>query len=103
MNNPSLLANWVRLFREKGLEGLSTKPRGRPSNMSKEKNDSQKPNDSKDTSSLTDREKAQAERIEELEIENAFLKELRRLRNVEFQERAKNSHESSTFSEDDSN
>lgn len=103
MNNPSLLAVWVKSFREKGIEGLSNKPRGRPSTISKEKETTQKPKVSKDTSPLTDLEKAQAERIEELEIENAFLKELRRLRNAEFQEQANNSHESSTSSEDNSN
>jgi transposase len=103
MNNPSLLAGWVKAFREKGFEGLSNKPRGRPSTMSKKKNNSQKPKVSKGTAPLTDLEKAQAERIEELEIENAFLKELRRLRNEELQERANNSHESSTSSEDNSN
>jgi transposase len=103
MNNPPLLANWVRTFREEGIDGLSTKPRGRPSTMPKEKNKSQKPKVSKDTSPLTNREKAQAKRIRELEIENAFLKELRRLRNVESQKRANNSHESSTSSDDNSN
>jgi transposase len=103
MNNPSLLAIWVKSFRENGFEGLSNKPRGRPSTMSKKKNNSQKPKVSKGKSCLTDLEKAQAERIEELEIENAFLKELRRLRNAEFQERVNNSHESSTSSEDNSN
>lgn len=103
MNNPSVLTNWVIKFREEGIDGLSTKPRGRPSKMSKKKEQPKKPKVSKDLSLPTDREKAQAKRIRELEIENAFLKELRRLRNVESQKRANNSHGSSTSSEEDSN
>ena len=35
MNNPSMIARWVIDFREKGIEGLKSKKRGRPSKMSK--------------------------------------------------------------------
>lgn len=35
MNNPSMIARWVMNFREKGIEGLKPKKRGRPSKMSK--------------------------------------------------------------------
>jgi transposase len=51
-----------------------------------------------------DRMKVLEKRIRTLEIENAFLKELRKLRKQEAQQRRRNqSHESSTASEDHSN
>ena len=33
INNPSIIARWVKDFREKGIEGLEPKKRGRPSKM----------------------------------------------------------------------
>ena len=33
INNPSMISRWVKEFREKGIEGLKPKKRGRPSNM----------------------------------------------------------------------
>lgn len=36
INNPPLIASWMRKFREDGVDGLS-KTKGRPSNMSKKK------------------------------------------------------------------
>ena len=35
INNPSMIARWVNDFREKGIEGLKSKKRGRPSKMAK--------------------------------------------------------------------
>ena len=35
INNPSIIARWVKDFREKGIEGLEPKKRGRPSKMPK--------------------------------------------------------------------
>ena len=35
MNNPSMIARWVMDFRKKGIEGLKSKKRGRPSKMPK--------------------------------------------------------------------
>ena len=35
INNPSMIARWVKDFREKGIEGLKSKKRGRPSKMPK--------------------------------------------------------------------
>lgn len=40
MNNPSIIARWVIDFREKGIEGLKSKKRGRPSAMPKSQNKS---------------------------------------------------------------
>ncbi|OQO83990.1 transposase [Enterococcus casseliflavus] len=51
-----------------------------------------------------DRIKELEKQVRSLQIENAFLKELRKLRNQEAQQRHKNlSHESSLASEDHSN
>ena len=33
INNPPMIARWVKEFREEGIEGLKPKKRGRPSNM----------------------------------------------------------------------
>ena len=35
INNPSIITRWVKDFREKGIEGLKPKKRGRPSKMAK--------------------------------------------------------------------
>ena len=43
INNPSMITRWVNEYREKGIEGLKSKKRGRPSKMSKS------PKKSKDT------------------------------------------------------
>ncbi|MEB3429003.1 IS3 family transposase [Citroniella saccharovorans] len=38
INNPAIIARWVIDFRNQGLDGLRPKKRGRPSSMSKDKN-----------------------------------------------------------------
>lgn len=102
INNPPLIASWMRKFRDEGVEGLS-KPKGRPSNMTKKKESIKR----KATKIMTDdseRIKALEKQVRSLQIENAFLKELRKLRKQEAQQRRKNqSHVSSTASEDHSN
>lgn len=40
ISNPSTLVRWVNDFREKGIEGLKPKKRGRPSTMPKSQNKS---------------------------------------------------------------
>ncbi len=78
INNPSMIARWVNNFREKGIEGLRSKKRGRPSKMSKSQNKSK---DSKVESSanITNSEKellTQAqlkEKIKKLEEKNYWL------------------------------
>lgn len=70
MNNPALLANWVRAFQEDGIEGLKPKPKGRPS-MSKKNN--------KQPKKTSTREELEREN-ELLRLENAYLKKLRAFR-----------------------
>lgn len=102
INNPPLIASWMRKFREEGVEGLS-KPKGRPSVMIKKKKEL-KNKKTKITSEESERIKVLEKQVRSLQIENAFLKELRKLRKQEAQKRHKNQlHELSTTSEDHSN
>lgn len=100
INNPALVANWMRTFRAEGIDGLS-KMKGRPSILTKKK---EVKKTKKETPEERDRIKELEKQVRSLQIENAFLKELRKLRKQEAQQRRKNqSHESSTASEDPSN
>lgn len=103
IKNPSLVAKWVNDFRIAGPDALRPKKKGRKKtlNIKKSKNlsafNEEKPVDTS------------AEHIKELEdenlklrIENAYLKELRRLR-LEEEALLKKQRELSTVSEDNSN
>ena len=103
INNPSLVARWVNDFRIAGPDALRPKKKGRKKTLDirefkkPSKSDEEKPVDTS------------AEHIKELEdenlklrIENAYLKELRRLR-LEEEALLKKQRESSTVSEDSSN
>ena len=94
--SPSLLCRWVSDFRKYGTSGISDKPRGRPSVMPKKK-EIQKTETVGSVSSDAERIKELEEKVLHLEIENAFLKELRRLRLEE--ETKKKSQELSAVSE----
>ena len=102
ITNPSLIAAWVSRFRIAGPDALRPHKKGRRKTLEKpEKKSSALPIESPvDTS---------AEHVKELEdellklrIENAFLKELRRLR-LEDEAKMRERRESSTASEDSSN
>lgn len=93
MNNPPLIANWLRTYRKFGIDGLS-KQKGRPPTMPKKKPNETQPLPNKHS---------QLEKLEKenrmLKIENAYLKELRRLR-LEDEQKMNESHESFIASED---
>ncbi|MBF1708814.1 MAG: IS3 family transposase [Streptococcus sanguinis] len=81
INNPSMIANWVNRFRAAGPDALKSRRKGRKKTLDKPKIDSEA---QKAEERIVD---TSAEHIRELEdellklrIENAFLKELRRLR-----------------------
>ena len=102
ITNPSMIVNWVNRFRIAGPDALRPHKKGRRKTLEKpEKKSSTLPIESPvDTS---------AEHVKELEdellklrIENAFLKELRRLR-LEDEAKMRERRESSTASEDSSN
>ena len=102
INNPSLITNWMRKFRAEGIEGLS-KAKGRPSEMPKKEKQKKRISPERDALEQA-RIKELEKQVRSLQIENAFLKELRKLRKQEAQQRRRNqSHESSTASEDNSN
>ena len=103
IKNPSLIVKWVNDFRIAGPDALRPKKKGRKKTLDirefkkSSKSDEEKPVDTS------------AEHIKELEdenlklrIENAYLKELRRLR-LEEEALLKKQRESSTVSEDSSN
>ncbi len=94
ISNPSLICRWVDEFRTADPGGLRERPKGRSANMSKQKkklNDNSI--DSNELQKLLDENT-------KLKIENAYLKELRRLR---LEREAQNKkRESSVISEENS-
>ena len=78
INNPSIITRWVKDFREKGIEGLKSKKRGRSSRMSKSQNKSKdtKIESSANISNSENESLTQAqlkEKIKKLEEKNYWL------------------------------
>ena len=78
INNPSIIARWVNEYREKGIEGLKPKKRGRPSTMPKSQNKSKntKIESTTNISNLENQSLTEAqlkEKIKELEERNYWL------------------------------
>ena len=74
LNTHSLIVRWMKEFRDHGIEGLKSKPKGRPS-MSMKPNKHKKMEEKK----LTREEELEREN-ELLRLENAYLKKLRAFR-----------------------
>ena len=103
INNPSMIARWVKDFRITGPDALRPKKKGRKKTLDTRK--LKKPSKTNEEEPVD----TSAKHIKELEdenlrlrIENAYLKELRRLR-LEEEALLKKQRESSTVSEDSSN
>ena len=103
ITNPSMIMNWVNRFRAAGPEALRPHKKGRKKTLDKSVNNP------KTTPSRAPSIDTSAEHVRELEdellklrIENAFLKELRRLR-LEDEAKMRERQESSAASEDSSN
>lgn len=103
INNPAILVKWVNDFRIAGPDALRPRKKGRKKALNS------KDNIKRTTSNETVSVDTSAERLKQLEdellklrIENAFLKELRRLR-LEEEALLKKQRESSTASEENSN
>ena len=103
INNPAMLVKWVNAFRIAGPDALRPRKKGRKKALNS------KDNIKRTTSNETVSVDTSAERLKQLEdellklrIENAFLKELRRLR-LEEEALLKKQRESSTASEENSN
>ncbi len=103
ITNPCMIVNWVNRFRAAGPEALRPRKKGRKKTLDKPKTDS-KIQETKERIIDTSAEhvKELEDELLKLRIENAFLKELRRLR-LEDEAKMREQLESSTVSEDDSN
>ena len=103
ITNPSMIVNWVKLFRTAGTEGLRPHKKGRKPTVDKQKDTtSVQPSEIKDIDTSAEHVKELEDELYKLRLENAFLKELRRLR-LEDEAKMRERRESSTVSEDSSN
>ena len=101
INNPSLIARWVIDFREGGSDALRPHEKGRkPMKKSNDKK-TVEPAETSIVDTSAEHIKALEDENLRLRIENAFLKELRRLR-LEEEAKTRRLHESSAVSEDSS-
>jgi len=101
ITNSTLISEWIGRYREDGVDGLAGRKGYAPTMSKKDKKsrDAETGASKKDVVHIKELEK----QIRLLQIENAYLKELRRLRRAEERAQMKWSQESSTTSEDPSN
>ena len=103
INNLSLIARWVNDFRITGPDALRPKKKGRKKTLDiKEIKKVSKSSEEKPVDTSAEHIKELEDELLKLRIENAYLKELRRLR-LEEEALVKKQRESSTVSEDSSN
>ena len=103
INNQSLVARWVNEFRLAGPDALRPKKKGRKRTLDiKELKTPSKSNEEKPVDTSVEHIKELEDELLKLRIENAYLKELRRLR-LEEKALLKKQRESSTVSEDNLN
>ena len=103
MNNPSLLTKWVNDFRITGSDALRPKRKGRKKSLKSSDNSySNEQPELKSSDTSAEHIKQLEDELLKLKIENAYLKELRRLR-LEEEALLKKQRESSTVSEESSN
>ena len=103
INNPSLITRWVNDFRIAGPDALRPKKKGRKKTLDiKEFKKPSKSNEEKAMDTSAEYVKELENELLKLRIENAYLKELRRLR-LEEEALLKKQRESSTASEEISN
>jgi len=102
ITNPSIIINWVNRFRAVGPDALRPHKKGRKKTLDKPKIDT-KPSEVEDRIVDTSPEhvKELEKELLKLRIENAFLKELRRLR-LEDEAKMRERRSSSTVSEESS-
>ena len=103
ITNPCLIANWVNRFRIAGPDGLRSHKKGRKRTLDKTKIEKQTRNtENRDMDTSAKHVKELEDELLKLRIENAFLKELRRLR-LEDEAKMRERRSSSTASEENSN
>ena len=101
--NPVLIANWVSRFRAAGPDALKPRKKGRKKTLNKSDNITQnKPAEESSVDTSAEHVKELEDELLKLRIENAFLKELRRLR-LEDEAKMRERRSSSTASEENSN
>ena len=103
ITNPSLIVNWVKRFRIAGPDALRPRKKGRKKTLDKIKKDTViQPTENIAVDTSAEYVKELEDELLRLRIENAFLKELRRLR-LEDEAKMRDLRESSTASEENSN
>lgn len=103
INNYALIARWVNDFKIAGSDGLRPKKKGRKKILDiRESEKSSKTIEERSIDTSAEHVKKLEDELLKLRIENAYLKELRRLR-LEEETLLKKQRESSTVSEDSSN
>ena len=103
ITNSSMIANWVNRFRAAGPDALRPHKKGRKKTLDKSVENSKiVPLEESSVDTSVEHVKELEDELLKLRIENAFLKELRRLR-LEDEAKMREQLESSTVSEDDSN
>ena len=103
INNPSLVARWVNDYRIAGPDALRPKKKGRKKTLDiRELKKPSKSGGEEPVDTSAEHVKELEDELLKLRIENAYLKELRRLR-LEEETLLKKQRESSTVSEDSSN
>ena len=103
INNPSLVTRWVNDYRIAGPDALRPKKKGRKKTLDmREIKETPKSKEENTVDTSAEHVKELEDENLKLRIENAYLKELRRLR-LEEEALLKKQRESSTVSEDSSN
>ena len=102
ITTPSMIANWVNRFRAAGPDALRPHKKGRKKTLDKSKNTKIVPLEEPSVDTSAEHVKELEDELLKLRIENAFLKELRRLR-LEDEAKMRERQESSSASEDGSN
>ena len=103
ITNYSMLSRWVEAFRVAGPDGLRPRKKGRKTTLDKSvKSRITQPIKEKSIDTSVEHVKELEDELLKLRIENAFLKELRRLR-LEDEAKMRERRESSAASEDNSN
>jgi transposase len=103
ITNPSLIVNWVNRFHAAGPDALGPRKKGRKKTLDKSDNTTQsKPLEETSVDTSAEHVRELEDELLKLRIENAFLKELRRLR-LEDEAKTREQLGLSAVSEDDSN
>jgi len=102
ISNPSLVASWVNRYRVDGPDALKSHKKGRKQTLDKPEEITSNSSTETPIDTSTEHIKELEDELLKLRIENAFLKELRRLR-LEDEAKMRERRESSTVSEDSSN